>query len=222
MIMALSIFFHPSTHHLTVLAGFESGHTSIISLNTSPHACWKTTYIAQSHAQPILSLAPSPDKSFYITSSADAILAKHPIISLARSDDDIESVIGSPGGAPLKTLQSKHAGQQGLKIRNDGLVFATAGWDARARVYGCKSMKELAVLKWHTEGCYSISFADVDVAVAAGGAQTEDDAQATSTEVTRRTTTLKKVKDERLRQATMAHWVAVGSKDGKISLWDIY
>lgn len=30
------------------------------------------------------------------------------------------------------------------------------------------------------------------------------------------------VKQERLWKAKTAHWLAVGSKDAKISLWDIY
>jgi len=30
------------------------------------------------------------------------------------------------------------------------------------------------------------------------------------------------VKEERDRKAKTTHWLAAGSKDGKISLWDIY
>lgn len=221
--MALSIFYHPSTQNLTVLAGFESGHTSVSYLPDSSKPVWQTTYISQGHTQPILSLSPSPDKSFYITSSADAIIAKHPIpVPPQWQNDDVEATVGSTGGVPIKTLQTKHAGQQSLKIRNDGLIFATAGWDSRVRVYSSKGMKELAVLKWHKEGCYAVAFADVpitDEETNAGGESAGGDQK--GKEVVKRIGAVS-VKDERLRKAKTAHWLAAGSKDGKVSLWDIY
>ncbi len=114
---------------------------------------------------------------------------------------------------PLKTTQTKHAGQQGLTIRNDGKIFATAGWDCRVRVYSTKSLKELAVLKWHQEGCYAVAFADVGER--AEGRSDEDQA------LTQTTGTMT-VKEERIWKAKTAHWLAAGSKDGKVSLWDIY
>jgi hypothetical protein len=30
------------------------------------------------------------------------------------------------------------------------------------------------------------------------------------------------IKEQRSRKAQLTHWIAAGSKDGKISLWDIY
>ncbi len=221
--MALSVFHHPSapSNPLTVLAGFESGHTSVNQLS---NLIWSTFYISNPHSQPILSLAPSPDKSFYLTSSADAMIAKHPIpIERENTSIAVESM-------PLKTLQTKHAGQQGLRIRNDGLVFATAGWDGRVRVYSSKSVKEMAVLKWHKEACYAVDFADVDVNVSSGEARgsepgeegaEEGKGKGKEKEVVKRIGTLT-VKEERFRKAKTAHWVAAGSKDGKVSLWDIY
>lgn len=105
-------------------------------------------------------------------------------------------------------------------MRNDGLVFATAGWDARVRVYSAKGMKELAVLKWHKEGCYAVAFADV---VVPGSEDDGDgrDGDEKGKEIVKRIGTVS-VKEERLRKAKTAHWLAVGSKDGKVSLWDIY
>jgi len=222
MIMALSIFHHPSTpsNPLTVIAGFESGHTSVSQLSNST---WSTLYISNPHAQPILSLASSPDKSFYLTSSADAVIAKHPI------PVSIENTILAVESTPMKMLQTKHAGQQDLRIRNDGLVFATAGWDGRVRVYSSKSVKELAVLKWHKEGCYAVAFADVDADVPSGEAggkgqekeEEEGEGKGKGREVVKRISTLT-VKEQRLWKAKTAHWVAAGSKDGKVSLWEIY
>jgi len=200
--MAVSLFHHPQTSHLTVIAGYESGHTTVSQLSSE---AWKVLYTAQAHTQPVLSLDVSPSKEYYLTSSADAIIAKHPIPVSA------ESVIMAVENMPLKTLQTKHSGQQGLRIRNDGKVFATAGWDSKIRVYSTKGMKELAVLKWHKEGCYSVAFADVGEENTA-----EEDRALVKREVAMT------VKEERLWRAKTSHWLAAGSKDGKVSLWDIY
>jgi len=205
MIMAISIFHHPQTTLLTIIAGYESGHTTVSQLQSSSTPTWQTLYTSQPHTQPVLSLDTSPSKDFYLSSSADAIIAKHPIPSP-------KNVIGIVEGKPLKTIQTKHSGQQGLQIRNDGKIFATAGWDAKVRVYATKSMKELAVLKWHKEGCYAVAFADVHETAEEVGKESE---------LAKIKGTMS-VKEERLWKAKTGHWVAVGSKDGKVSLWDIY
>jgi WD40 repeat protein len=189
MVMAVSIFYHPQTTYLMVIAGYESGHTSVSQVVSST---WQTLYTTQAHTQPILSLDVSSNKHFYVTSSADAIIAKHPI--------------------PV----SKHAGQQSLRIRNDGRIFATAGWDSRVRVYSVNGMKELAVLKWHKEGCYTTAFADVPVIT-----DGIDDRNPEGKELVKRIGTMT-VQQERLLKAKTSHWLAAGSKDGKVSLWEIY
>jgi WD40 repeat protein len=200
MVMAISIFSHPLTTHLTVIAGYESGHAVVSHL--LPSSQWEVVYTSQAHTQPILSLDVSPGKEFFITSSADGIIAKHPVAG------------GKGNDIPMKTQQTGHSGQQGLRMRDDGKIFATAGWDARVRVYESRSLRELAVLKWHKEGCYAVSFADVE----GGGGEEEGEG---SKAVVRRTGTLT-VREERVRRARMVHWLAVGGKDGKVSLWDIY
>jgi len=202
--MAVSIFHHPQTTNITVIAGYESGHTAISHLTSTG---WQAIYVSQTHTQPILSLDISPSLDFYLTSSADAIIAKHPIPTTP------ENVIMAIDNMPLKTLQTKHSGQQGLCVRNDGKIFATAGWDSRVRVYAAKGMKELAVLKWHKEGCYSVAFADIV-------SQTADGVEKEGAVVKKEG--LMTVKEEREWKAKTVHWLAVGSKDGKVSLWDIY
>lgn len=208
--MAISIFHHPATAILTVIAGYESGHTSVSYL---PSSAWKTLYISQPHTQPILSLDVAPSKAFYLTSSADAIIAQHPIPLAGPSTNSTP-----PPSLPLKTMQTKHAGQQGLQIRNDGKIFATSGWDSKVRVYSTKTLKELAVLKWHKEGCYSVGFADVEAVSGGGG---EDDGKG-GKEITRAGGEERSVKEERLWKARNTHWLVAGSKDGKVSLWEIY
>ncbi|MCJ1416126.1 ASTRA complex subunit [Xylographa parallela] len=141
MVMVLAL--HSQTCKLRLIAGYESGHT-IVYGNNLPENKWRKLYSAQPHSQPILSLAPSPSFDYYLTSSADAVIAKHPLLSADTAVD--------PDTKPLKLSNTKHAGQQGLSMRSDGKIYATAGWDARVHVYSAKTMKELVVLKWHKEG----------------------------------------------------------------------
>lgn len=202
MVMAVGLVFaSPSNTNtvqdLLVVAGYESGHACVWS-QPSPKSGvpskWQCVYSAKSHAQPVLSLGIATNLGVFYTSGADAIVARHPFDPKTRSD--------------TKTLQTKHAGQQGLTIRDDEKIFATAGWDGRMRVYSTKGFKELAVLKWHKEGCYAIAFADVT------SHESSDEQSLTQKQMT--------VAEKRDQKARTTHWLAAGSKDGKVSLWDIY
>jgi len=125
----------------------------------------------------------------------------------------------------MKVIQTKHAGQQSLTVRSDEKFFATAGWDGRVRVYSAKTMREVAVLKWHSEGCYAVDFGVVSDDDRDGGEDGNGDGDEDGVAVMGRRraggrgTT---VAQRRVAKARATHWLAVGSKDGKVSLWDIY
>jgi WD40 repeat protein len=63
--------------------------------------------------------------------------------------------------SPYKIVDSKHAGQQSLRVRSDGRLLVTGGWDARIRIYSTTTLKEVAVLKRHKEGVYAVAFNDI-------------------------------------------------------------
>ncbi|CAK7563581.1 MAG: Astra associated protein 1 Asa1 [Sporothrix epigloea] len=291
MIMAVALFYTslptaPET--LILIAGFENGVVVLATLCQGPDGPATILYRAQPHSQPVLSLDVAPDRSYFLTSAADAILAKHPIrvtvatqkqqrtsasvpstsktlqtssasnaaqptknpvsllsAALAKEADTSASTPLSrefrPTLAqkpvevetqPLATVNTKHAGQQGLRIRDDGRIFTTAGWDARVRVYSAQTMKEVAVLKWHQTGCFAVAFAPVVKTATSPDADHGDKGSAVpATAVTSsgagalsKTSSNREVsvKERRLRHAVTAHWLAAGSKDGKISLWDIF
>ncbi|KAL7937362.1 WD40-repeat-containing domain protein [Trichoderma chlorosporum] len=146
---------------------------------------------------------------------------------------------------PLKVINTKHSGQQNLKVRSDGKLFATAGWDSKIRIYSAKTLKELAVLNWHKVGAYAVAFASVDAANPKSNlpenanptpseqptenpikAAIDPSPQTPSNDAPEVATLIKRpemsVKDRRLQLAKTAHWIAAGAKDGKVSLWDIY
>ena len=242
-----------------LLTGWESGMTAVQVYAGSPGGGeWRTIYASTPHSQPILSLSVLPinDNFFsytkYFTSAADSLITSH-TIPLPRPS--LTELLFTDSEQP-KVIDTKHAGQQSLSMRNDGKIFATAGWDGRVRVYSTKTMKELACLKWHREGIYAVAFAKIvgekcDDLVggrldtdSVGGRRTEEcnsnhgeckigskiDGR-TGWELTRGEnreeasvvgSNSMTVSEQRKQQTQYTHWLAAGSKDGKISLWDIY
>lgn len=260
---------------LTLIVAYEDGTAIVTKLENN--GSWLEVYRSQCHKQPVLSLGIAPNLEYFFTSSADATIAKHPLLpresSFASfiepgpkaappggkqyfqfvpgdgapdqdtSENKSESLLSaalasqptgpSSTGAlnpkiqtkPLKIVNTKHSGQQGLNVRSDGRVFATAGWDSRIRVYSAKSMQEVAVLRWHPVGCFAVAFADVcvtDVAdVQPTAVQSNDKEQSADTSLFSKVFE-NTVKNKRLSQVKNTHWLAAGSKDGKVSLWDVF
>ncbi|KAL8657492.1 MAG: hypothetical protein Q9226_001868 [Calogaya cf. arnoldii] len=218
MVMALEI--QTESTKLQVVAGYESGHT-MVWVQNDPGAQFQRLYCAQPHSQPtlVLSMSVLPSQDCYLTSSADAIVAKHPLPAVPG--------IWKTELKPFKVVQTKHSGQQGLQVRSDGRVFATAGWDARVRVYSAKTMKELAVLKWHKLGCYTTAFAEIEscfpIKAEDYPVKHEDtEGQQHEKSIVHQSSAVSTVQQRREAKAQSTHWLAAGSKDGKISLWDIY
>lgn len=188
-----------SDETVTIVAGYENGAVAVFR---QANRVFERVLMAKAHSQPVLSLDVSPDGGCAFSSGADAAVVRYEL--------------GDKGGERVKVVQTKHAGQQSLNVRSDGRIFATAGWDGRMRVYSAQSMRELAVLKWHKEGCYALAFAEVldgheQVSQTKGD---DSNGSSTRTEMT--------VRQRRANKAQTAHMLAAGSKDGKISLWEIY
>ena len=198
MVMAVRIFHLRST--LLVAAGYENGCVTLFAHNNGSSR-WEMRYQATPHSQPVLSVDVAPTLGLFYSSSADATVAQHPL-----------PVQSGAERSRLRKIKTQHAGQQALTVRSDEKIVATAGWDSRIRVYSAKTLKELAVLKWHKEGCYALSFATLyepwDVLNERAGSSMDDEAQT--------------MEQRRRAKAETTHWLAAGSKDGKVSLWDIY
>ncbi|GAO17353.1 hypothetical protein UVI_02038730 [Ustilaginoidea virens] len=212
MAMGLCLFHQHGL--LTLLAAFENGYVSVHQLQ--PTGGWATAYRARAHSQPVLSVDVRPDLSCFYSAGADSVIAKHPLPALldeARGNRRTEPP-DSCCREPRKVVNTRHAGQQSLQVRSDGGILATAGWDSKVRIYSCKTLKELAVLKWHKQGAYALAFSDV-------GAAEPRTAQAAGTGACVDQGRMS-VMDRRSHRVKIAHWVAAGAKDGKVSLWDIY
>jgi ASTRA-associated protein 1 len=202
MVMSLALVCSETPDSMVLLAGYEDGRVGIYKLSrTETGLQSQRLSILNAHSQPVLSLVVAPDLKSFFTTSADAQIVQ---FSLIVDSSNISS-------NRQRSIDTKHSGQQGLSIRSDGKLFATAGWDSRIRVYSMKTMKELAVLKWHATGCFSTAFADLTVL-----------SQLTDRQAAADETALDVIRQERSIKAQTTHWLAAGGKDGKISLWDIY
>ncbi|KAF2031474.1 WD40 repeat-like protein [Setomelanomma holmii] len=199
MVMALKILHQHASKSILVLAGYEGGLTAVHNLprgQSSTARIADLVYLSKPHSQPILSLDASPDGKMFFTSAADArVVTIQP---------------------PQKTTNTKHSGQQSLRVRSDGRILATGGWDTRIRIYSTKTLKEVAFLKWHKEGVYAVDFATI---LDPAELEKHDGAEG---EVARRGNGLGKLQKQREEQMQLKHWVVAGAKDGKVSLWEAF
>ncbi|KAL8930931.1 MAG: hypothetical protein Q9208_000032 [Pyrenodesmia sp. 3 TL-2023] len=208
--MAIKAQKHPPPILVAVPNTMDSGGIDIYQLPTETRAAVIHADRDITTGKPIQSKIGNPD----------AIVAKHPL--------PVVQGIWKTDLKPFKVVQTKHSGQQGLHVRSDGKIFATAGWDGRVRVYSAKTMKEVAVLKWHKVGCYATAFAEIvdsesiDTVVDGPRKEEGEEEGEFNTTVAKPSTAMSIVQQRRDARAQSTHWLAVGSKDGKVSLWDIY
>uniref|UniRef100_A0A8C2KKK5 Guanine nucleotide binding protein (G protein), beta polypeptide 1-like n=1 Tax=Cyprinus carpio TaxID=7962 RepID=A0A8C2KKK5_CYPCA len=77
---------------------------------------------------------------------------------------DVSRFIWSPGHRRSQrmhdSVQMTNPGVSQLRIRADGKILATAGWDNNIRVFGLKKLKPLAVLQHHTDMVNTVAFSD--------------------------------------------------------------
>lgn len=201
--MAMCVKILVQQSRFVLIAGFESGHCCLWQFNQNKKH-WELLSTTKSHSQPILSLDIAASLGRYYTSAADAVIASYSLTDPTASQ-------------PVKTIETKHSGQQSLHVRADDKILATAGWDGRMRVYSAKTLRELAVLKWHKQGCYALAFADL-IPEHVEASQSES----TGFEEPDATLAIQTAGQRRSNKAQTTHWIAAGSKDGKVSLWDIY
>lgn len=88
-------------------------------------------------------------------------------------------------------------------------------------------MNELAVLRWHKTGCYATAFAQTDVVMPARinhGSDSNSDQNEVGEKavIDKQSSAVASIQQRRDEIAQTTHWLAAGSKDGKVSLWDIY
>lgn len=198
----------PSEYLLVV--GYESGLVAVFKIFTTSSEPPTLLYASKCHSQPILSLdLDTIDFSWFISSSADAKIVKHPLSDLTETSKE---VLDPWGVLPLITFNSKHSGLASLDIRSDSKIFATAGWDGMIRVFSAtgskknQKFKSLAVFKGGRQnGVTTVAFSPIST---------------TSSTTPTPTSLSAKLQQRKMRNDT--HLLAAGGKDGRISLYSLY
>lgn len=248
MVMALDSFRHQQ-HDSMLIAGYESGHVCVFRLHSGDRP-YEQVYTSQPHTQPVLSLAYRPSgPSLSVRSQRQTEIAASDPSQHAQSTSLLHNFYSSAADDVIAAHtvdldereshecnihHTKHSGQQSLTVRDDASIFATAGWDSRVRIYTANDQcQELAVLKWHNEGCFAVAFAQLTASsignrelslqdVGDGEPQNNQDQSFQSIQGSALSRVPRRARRRREEEAQSTHWVAVGSKDGKVSLWEIY
>ncbi|CAG8452921.1 28315_t:CDS:2 [Dentiscutata erythropus] len=207
--MAIKIFpnntfqnFQSVTKNYFILAAYESGSVSLWSIiintnelmsNEKDNATVEKLWDRKEHGESVLSIDLSSDKQFAISTSGDNKIVKY------NFDEGFKK-------EPLiKSTTVKYAGIAEVKIRSDGKIFATAGWDTNIRIFSSKSLKPLAILSYHRESVYALAFSRI-----------------LSMDEQDRDKSIEEGKDLGNEERTEKHYLIGGGKDQRISLWEIY
>ncbi|XP_051552699.1 guanine nucleotide-binding protein subunit beta-like protein 1 isoform X2 [Myxocyprinus asiaticus] len=123
-------------------AGYEDGSLVLWDVsNRRPFSCLKA------HPEPVMCLDVDLHRQKGISGSSEKILHSWTLDNQQVLQMNNSSHLTNPGVSQLR-------------IRADGKIVATAGWDNNIRVFGWKKLKPLAVLQHHTDMVNSVAFSD--------------------------------------------------------------
>lgn len=246
--MAVHLVTTESKLHL--IAGYENGHTAHFSQSQGGGSQWDCTGTYKLHMQPLLSLSPSPTQHCYYTSGADSVIARQPFTwaasacaSTTQTQAYSEPKIVQTKHAGQQSLVVRPDGRVFATAGWDGRVrvysaktmaeLACLKWH-REGVYAV----DFAEVLEGDAGVASEIGSEVDASSAGAGAgagaaeldygagvDAEGAGDGTSgreMQVTGKGVRAVTVAQRRNTRAQNTHWLAAGSKDGKVSLWDIY
>ncbi|CAG8707810.1 8963_t:CDS:2, partial [Acaulospora morrowiae] len=217
--MALRLIQYPNNQdpqpiNYLILAAYENGGMVLWSVTlgsderTVVDQLWSRKEHSESGPYESISNCPlgldvSVDKKFAISTAGDNKIVKYIF--------DEENYHAEP---LIKSTTVKYAGIADVKIRSDGKIFATAGWDAKIRVFSSKSLKPLAILQYHRESVYALAFSLILGQDAIKQSATFENEPKD------------KNVDDRIvqeqRQQFAKHYLVGSGKDHRISLWEIY
>ncbi|ODQ66138.1 WD40 repeat-like protein [Nadsonia fulvescens var. elongata DSM 6958] len=196
-----------------LIAAYESGHVVVFELIYPINGPTTTTIIYEdkSHQQPVLAISVHPSRKTFITTGADSRIIKHPLPLLTTEHYP---------QTPLTVFDTKHKGLAFNAVRSDGKLVATAGWDGMVRVFGYKHLTPLAVFKGGRQDdvkCLAFSVVDPQLETPASSDNSDN-------------ILLTTVKNQLIQQSAVlktnrvmeTHWLAVGGKDCRVALYNIY
>jgi WD40 repeat protein len=160
----------------TLLSGWEDGTLQLFDLRSTARP-----EVRQLHSEPLLCLDVDPKARVAVTGAADCKVCVVPLLS-TRGADTPGDADGPTGGAglglgeptqhaiPVTNESSGSGGIASVRVRPDGKVVASGGWDRRVRLWQSKRMKPLAVLRHHTATVNAVDFSPCSAWLASGSA----------------------------------------------------
>ncbi|XP_057602009.1 guanine nucleotide-binding protein subunit beta-like protein 1 [Hippopotamus amphibius kiboko] len=153
MLMGLQLWQADSSPRPLLLAGYEDGSVALWDV-ASRKLC---SHVA-CHTEPVMGLDIDPRRARGVSGSAGKTLAVWSLDEQRALQVRGTHTLTNPGIADLK-------------IRPDGRILATAGWDHRIRVFHWRTMKPLAVLAFHGATVHCVAFAADGLLAAGSGDQ---------------------------------------------------
>jgi len=137
------------SEHPMLLIGYESGNIALWDI----HQAGELSRL-QCCTDPVMSLDYSHEENLGVSGSADAVLRTWRI-------NEQQCIVST------EDIEIRNTGVGCVKIRDDGKLFASGGWDSRLRLFSVKTLRPLAVLCQHTGTVQCLAFA-ADNTLAAG------------------------------------------------------
>ena len=130
-----------------ILAGYENGSISLWDIST-----WKEICTLKCHDDSVMAMDYNRiiNKGFSVTAQETIVQWE------IRNGTDLQK---------LNERKITNPGVSCLSIRKDGKLFITGGWDSQARLFGCKRLKPLAVLSYHSASIQSAIFLNDNTSV---------------------------------------------------------
>ena len=130
-----------------ILAGYENGSISLWDTAT-----WKEISTLKCHDDSVMAM----DYNGIINKGFSVTALKTIVQWEIKNEKDLQQ---------LNEKSITNPGVSCLSVRKDGKLFITGGWDSQARLFGCKKLKPLAVLSYHSASIQSAIFLNDNTSV---------------------------------------------------------
>lgn len=136
-----------------LVVGYENGAVALFTVDVSrvdrttqkQDGQWECLKVWTQHREAVLSVVLNTEAPIIYSCGIDAKVIRY----------DYDSTSPESG---VKEVQTKHSGQQSMRIRSDRKLIGTAGWDSYARIYTTSKLRSVAVLGHHRSALNAFEF----------------------------------------------------------------